>query len=49
MIEKFILSVIEFLNHIVIELRRAYYETFGDIELMREFNAEVEKRKTINK
>mgnify|MGYP006867501114 CR=1 FL=1 len=32
MIENFILSVIKFLNHIVIELKRAYCETYGDKE-----------------
>ena len=47
MIENFILSVIKFLNHIVIE--RAYCETYGDKELMKQFNAEVERRKKINK
>nr|DAZ25025.1 MAG TPA: hypothetical protein [Caudoviricetes sp.] len=49
MIENFILSVIKFLNHIVIELKRAYCETYGDKELMKQFNAEVERRKKINK
>lgn len=49
MIEDFILSGIKFLNHIVIELKRAYYETYGDKELMRQFNAEVERRKKMNK
>jgi hypothetical protein len=49
MIEDFILSGIKLLNHIVKELKRAYYETYGDKELMRQFNAEVERRKKINK
>lgn len=49
MIEKMVLIIIKLLNHLGKELERAYYETFGDRELMREFNLEAEKRCKHNK
>ena len=49
MIEKFILSVIKFLNYIKKELQRAYTETYGDKELSKEFTKELNRRRTYNK
>lgn len=49
MVERVILFMIKILNHLGKELQRAYYETFGDRELMREFNIEAEKRCKQNK
>lgn len=49
MVEKVILLMIKLLNHLGKELQRAYYETFGDRELMHAFNLEAEKRRKQNK
>ncbi len=49
MVEKAILYLIKLINHLGKELQRAYYETFGDKELMHEFNIEANKRCEKNK
>ena len=49
MIEEIILFFINALKSSVNELERAFYETFGDRQLARQFNAEAEKRCEINK
>lgn len=49
MFEKLVMYIIESLEAILKELKRASIETFGDKRLMREFNEEVELRCNANK
>lgn len=49
MIEKIILFFIDALDFITKECKRAFYKTFGDKRLMKEFNEEAEKRCEANK
>lgn len=49
MFEELVMYIIESLDGLTKELKRAYIETFGDKKLMREFEEEVELRREANK
>lgn len=49
MFERLVLYIIKALESAAREIKRAYYETFGDKNLMKEFNQEVYLRCEANK